>query len=234
MLTREAFNALLKTLEEPPSHIIFILATTEYEKLPPTIISRTQKFHFKKLPVLKIIEKLSAIAGAEKVEIEPAALEVIAAAGEGSLRDSESLFDQLASFSKNINLELVEKNLGRIGSSKLIGFADGLLQGDLKTSLSRLSDIHENGYNLTQFAKELIHYLRRVMALKFDPELETMLKNELTSEELGALKRQSKIIDEKKHIPLLKSLIRAYSEMRYSPFAIVPLEVAIIENLTLE
>jgi len=231
MLTRDAFNALLKTLEEPPSHVIFILATTEYEKLPPTIVSRTQKFHFKRLPLQKIIQKISAIAVAEKIDAEPQALEFIAAAGEGSFRDAESLLDQLSASGDKLSVDLIERNLGRIGYAKVTSFAELILSGNLQTSLAHLSDIYDNGYNLVQFNKELIHYLRKVLALKFDPSLAATFQNELTSEELKALKKHAAIIDEKRHIALLKSLIRAYGEMRYSPFAIVPLEIAIVENL---
>ena len=98
MLTKEAFNALLKTLEEPPQHICFVLATTEREKIPATIASRTQRFQFKKLPINKISEKLKAIALKEHIGVSQEALEVIAEASEGSLRDAESLLDQIVSF----------------------------------------------------------------------------------------------------------------------------------------
>ncbi|MFQ5752601.1 MAG: DNA polymerase III subunit gamma/tau, partial [bacterium] len=97
MLTGAAFNALLKTLEEPPAHAVIVLATTEYEKLPATITSRAQRFVFKRLPKIRIMEKLRMIAEAEKIKIDEPALELVAAAGEGSLRDSESLLDQIAS-----------------------------------------------------------------------------------------------------------------------------------------
>lgn len=232
MLTRDAFNALLKTLEEPPPHVIFILATTEYEKLPATIVSRAQKFHFKRLPLKKILEKLSSVAASEKIEAEPRALELIAAAGEGSLRDAESLLDQVSACGDKLTADFIEINLGRIGYAKTTSFAELLFLGKLKESLAKLTEIHDNGYNLTQFNKELIHYLRKVLALKFDPSLESAFQNELTSEELSELKKHAAFIDEKRHIILMKSLIRAYSEMRYSPFAIVPLEIAIIENLS--
>ncbi len=97
MLTTPAFNALLKTLEEPPAHAVLVLATTEYEKLPATIVSRTQRFLFKKLPKTKIMEKLAMMAKAEKIQIDKPALELIAAAAEGSFRDAESLLDQISS-----------------------------------------------------------------------------------------------------------------------------------------
>ena len=98
-------------------------------------------------------------------------------------------------------------------------------------SLKYLSELNDGGYNLVDFNKELIHYWRRLLSLKFDPSIEKLLVRELTKKELGTLKNQASLVDAKKHIQLVKSLIRAYSEMRYSPFAIVPLEVAVIENL---
>jgi hypothetical protein len=97
--------------------------------------------------------------------------------------------------------------------------------------LEYVAKINEGGYNVTDLNKELIHYLRRALNLKFNPDLEVLFKKELTVKELDQLKRHSQMIDANRHINLIKSLIRAYSEMRYSPFASVPLEVAIIENL---
>lgn len=236
-LTSAAFNALLKTLEEPPAHAIFILATTDYEKLPATITSRTQKFHFKKLPLIKILEKLKSIVKAEKFKIQDDALELIASASEGSFRDAESLLDQIISLedpstsSGQVKAENVEKILGRIGFSRTAEMAELLIKRDLNASLDYLSKIHEGGYNLLQFNKDLIQYLRRALALKVGPDLEKEFKRELIEQEIILIKKHSQLIDENKMINLLKSLIRAYTEMRYSPFPIVPLEVAIIENL---
>ncbi|MEK7555494.1 MAG: DNA polymerase III subunit gamma/tau [Patescibacteria group bacterium] len=235
-LTSAAFNALLKTLEEPPSHAIFILATTDYEKLPATITSRTQKFHFKKLPLVKILEKLKSISKAEKFKINDDALELIASASEGSFRDAESLLDQIISLEdgsvgSQVKAENVEKILGRIGFSRTAEMAELLIKRDLNAALDYLSKINEGGYNLLQFNKDLIQYLRRTLALKVSPDLEKEFKRELIEQEIALLKKHSQIVDENKMINLLKSLIRAYTEMRYSPFPIVPLEVAIIENL---
>ncbi len=234
-LTKEAFNALLKTLEEPPAHAIFILATTESEKMPMTIVSRTQRFHFKRLPLMKIVEKLKFICKAEKIKADDDALELIAASAEGSFRDAESLIDQIASLEEQITLESVEKIIGRVGFSRTAEMAGLIISNDLEKTLNYLAQIYEAGYNLVQFNKDLIHYFRRTLALKFAPTLENEFKKELTDAELKLLKKHSQAINsptsEQKIINLLKSLIRAYTEMRYSPFAIVPLEVAIIENL---
>lgn len=230
-LTKEAFNALLKTLEEPPSHAIFILATTEYEKMPATIVSRVQRFHFKRLPLMILVEKLKSIAKAEKIFVDEEALEFIAASAEGSFRDAESLLDQIASLEEKITLENVETILGRVGFLKTNQMAEALFKNNAEAALDCLFKINEAGYNLTQFNKDLIHYFRRVLALKFSPALENEFKKELTETELREIKKHSQTADEQKLINILKSFIRAHTEMRYSPFPIAPLEVAIIENL---
>lgn len=230
-LTKEAFNALLKTLEEPPSHVIFILATTEYDKLPATIVSRTQRFNFRRLPIIKILEKLKTIASAEKWKISDDALELIAASSEGSFRDAESLLEQVIAFGNGLDLKAVEQILGKVNFSTTSGLAEKLLKSDLSAALEFLTDINEAGYNLVQLNRDLIHYLRKVLVLHYDSKMEKIFDQEMTSDELKILKEHAKLCQPEKHLLLLKSLIRAYTEMRYSPFAIVPLEVAIIENL---
>ena len=234
MLTKDAFNALLKTLEEPPAHAILILATTEYEKIPATITSRAQKFYFKKLTLAEIIKKIKKICHQEKIEISDEAMEIIAAAAEGSLRDAESLLDQISSLTigSTVDASIVEKVIGQIGFKKVIKLADFIINKNLNSSLEYLAELDRHGFNLVQLNKELICYLRRVLSLKFDSQLEKLFADELTHEELSQIKKHSQLIDSQKQISLLKSLIRAYSEMRYSPFAVVPLEVAIIENLS--
>ena len=231
MLSKGAFNALLKTLEEPPAHAIFILATTEYDKVPATITSRSQRFHFRKLALNFIIEKLKSIVKAEKLKVSDDALELIAALGEGSLRDAESLLAQITSLKEDVELETVEKHLGKLGFNRIAALADLILTHNLKGALARISEINEGGYNVTDITKELIHYLRRVLTLKYNPDLETEFKKELTAKELEQVKTHAKLLDPAKHIPLLKSLLTAYSQMRYSPFAAIPLEVALIEHL---
>jgi DNA polymerase-3 subunit gamma/tau len=238
-LTKDAFNALLKTLEEPPAHAILILVTTEAEKMPATIISRTQRFHFKRLALKTIAEKLKSIAETESIKISDEAVELIAEAGGGSMRDAESLLDQIASLKsglsaqagKQIDINDVEEIIGSASFSKISKLAELLINRDLAAGLEYLSKINEGGYNLTQLNKDLIHHFRRVLALKFSPELESHFSRELTDQELKTIKKHSQAIDSDKTVKLIKSLIEAYTEMRYSPFAIVPMEVAMIENL---
>ncbi|MDP1718941.1 MAG: DNA polymerase III subunit gamma/tau [bacterium] len=231
MLSRDAFNALLKTLEEPPAHAILILATTELEKVPPTIISRTQRFNFKKLTIEEIIEKLKKITATEKIKATEEAIELIAASAEGSLRDAESLLDQMANIKTEISAEDIEKIIGKAGFTRTAEFSELILNSNLSDALRYITELNAGGYNLVDFNKELINYWRRLLSLKFDPKLEELYKNELTKKELEKMKAQSLKILADKHLNFIKSLIRAYSEMRYSPFAIVPLEIALIESL---
>ncbi len=231
MLTGPAFNALLKTLEEPPRHAVIVLATTEYEKLPATITSRAQRFTFKKQPKTVIMGKLAMIAKAEKIKIDEPALELIAAAAEGSFRDAESLLDQIASLAENITLATVERVTGRTGLKKIHELAALILAKDAKGALAYIVLLTDEGYNLVQFARDLIHYLRKVLSLKVNPALEKIFEKELTRDEIAAVKKLAASADAAFLVKFIKSLIRAYSEMRYSPFAIVPLEIAIIENL---
>jgi DNA polymerase III subunit gamma/tau len=231
MLTGPAFNALLKTLEEPPAHAVFVLATTEYEKLPATITSRTQRFLFKKLSKTKILEKITLIAKAEHIQIEPSALELIAAASEGSFRDAESLLDQIASLTDKIDLAAVERITGRTGLKKVDGLAELILKNDLKKSLEYLAQVNDEGYNLIQFTRDLIHYLRKTLSIKVSPGVEESIRSELTSEEIARVKELSTLVSPEALVRVIKALILAYTEMRYSPFAFVPLEVALVENL---
>lgn len=232
MLTGAAFNALLKTLEEPPRHAAIILATTEYEKLPATITSRAQRFTFKKLGKAVIMETLAAIAKGEKIKIDEAALELIAAAGEGSARDAISLLDQVASLATSIDLATVERATGRTGLKKVHALAEHMVKKELKEALGAVAALNDEGYNLVQFTKDIIHYLRKVLALKVNPAIKNILEKELTRDEIAEAVALAAAADTPFLVQFLRALIRAYAEMRYSPFAIVPLEVVLVEYLS--
>jgi DNA polymerase III subunit gamma/tau len=231
MLTGAAFNALLKTLEEPPRHAAIILATTEFEKLPPTITSRAQRFVFKKLAKATMVEKLAEIAKKEKIKIDAPALELIAAAAEGSFRDAITLLDQIASLASSITLAEAERITGRTGLRKVHDLAEKIIKKDTKGSLAAVVELSDEGHNLVQFTKDLIHYLRKVLSLKVNPALETIFEKDLTKEELAAVKKLSASADPASLVKIEHALIRAYSEMRYSPFAAIPLEVMLVEEL---
>lgn len=230
-LTKEAFNALLKTLEEPPPHALFILATTEYEKVPPTIVSRTQRFHFRKVSIPELLGKLAVIVKVENLKVKPDALELIAASAEGSFRDAESLLDQLTALDDEVTLDSVERTIGKIGLTRTARLADLILEANLKQTLAELHELSGGGANVVELTKELIHYLRKALTLKVAPDLETLFRRDLTERELETLKGHAARMNPEKHIPLIRALIRAWSDMRYSPFASIPLEVALIEHL---
>lgn len=230
-LTKDAWHALLKTLEEPPPQVILILATTEVEKVPATIVSRTQQFSFHLVSRDEIAEKLATIAKAEGVRASEEALDLIAAAAEGSFRDAESLFDQLITFrGKELSVEDVEEMVGKVAFVKLAAFVELLLKSNQGEALTRLEEIQDGGYSLLQFTKDIIQYLRRVAVLSYQPTMATRFAKELTDEHLKTLVTHAQLFKEP-HLELLKTFIRAYSQMRYSQFPLIPLEVAVIEGL---
>lgn len=231
MLTTPAFNALLKTLEEPPAHALFILATTEYEKVPATIVSRTQRFHFKKLTFKDIVGKLEYIAKEENIHYEKEALEMIARLADGSARDAESLLDQIIGLKNTtINTHDIEEILGKVTFIKTIEMATLLIEKKGGEALEYLYDIYNSGHNLFQFNKDLTEYLRRALALHLNASLEKMFEKEISQTELEEMKKLSKSIDTQYIVMVIKNLIEAYANMRYNPFPITPFEIAIIES----
>jgi DNA polymerase-3 subunit gamma/tau len=163
MLTREAFNALLKTLEEPPAHAIFILATTEAHKLPETIVSRTQRFEFKPIGNTSAIDHLTAIAKKEKIDIDKAGLSLLAEHGQGSFRDSISLLDQLASRGGRIGEQDVRDFLGLPPASLVQALAETVAAGDTAGALSTLDSLREQGANPALVARLLAREVRKLL-----------------------------------------------------------------------
>jgi len=161
MLTKEAFNALLKTLEEPPAHVIFILATTEVHKLPETIISRTQRYAFKPVDQAKVVAHLRDMAKKEKVTISDQALELIAAHGEGSFRDSISLLDQIRNTKDNVELSDVQAVLGIAPDESIAGIIEALNAHDSVAVANHTKQMRNQGYEASQIAKQISAALRQ-------------------------------------------------------------------------
>jgi len=167
MLTREAFNALLKTLEEPPPHTIFIFATTEFHKVPATIVSRCQHFEFKKISHKEIINHLLDITQKEKITISSYGLNLIADAADGSLRDAQSLLDQAVSYSgENISDEDLKEILGAVSREILFAVSQAILNEKPDRVFSLVDTIMEKGYDLRFFYKELIQHFRDLLLVK--------------------------------------------------------------------
>ncbi|HVV26049.1 MAG TPA: DNA polymerase III subunit gamma/tau [Candidatus Saccharimonadales bacterium] len=161
MLTREAFNALLKTLEEPPAHVVFILATTDAHKLPETIISRTQRYNFRPVAKQSVVDHLAAIAKQEKIKISPAALELLAEHGEGSFRDSISLLDQAGNHGKQIELDDVQQLLGIPPREAVAGLLKRLSDtAEVAGVISDLTSLYDQGYQAAAIAKQLGQLIR--------------------------------------------------------------------------
>jgi DNA polymerase-3 subunit gamma/tau len=159
MLTKEAFNALLKTLEEPPENVYFILCTTEIHKIPETIISRCQRFDFKRIDTKTIMTRLSYIAQTEKIEAEDAAIELIARHSEGGLRDAIGLMEQLTIGDKLL-AEYVRSHLGITGHQTIVALHDLLEKKEMQKAIHLINEVHNEGYDLSSFAKEILEGLR--------------------------------------------------------------------------
>jgi DNA polymerase-3 subunit gamma/tau len=167
MLTTEAFNTLLKTLEEPPAHTRFILATTEVRKIPATIVSRCQRFDFRRISEGDIVERLRQICLGEDVKFEEEALYAVAKSAEGSLRDAESILDQLVSFcDEKITYEDVDAVLGLVDWSVFHELCGALRNGDIAKQLGIIEEIVAAGKDLGQFARDLVHYFRHLLVSK--------------------------------------------------------------------
>jgi len=230
MLTKEAFNALLKTLEEPPAHAIFILATTEPEKLPATIISRTQRFDFKKLTLKEIIERLSKLAEAEKIKITSQALKEIALSAEGSLRDAESFLDQIVNLGyKEIDLKALEEVLGRVNFEKMAQFLEYLLKKDVKNAIIFVNNIYDNGVDLTNFGRALLKMTRQLMLLKINPQISQIIQEEFTVEQFEKMNYFAQVFEIKDLQIIIESLIKIKEQIKYSPIPSLPLEMSILQ-----
>jgi len=166
MLTKEAFNALLKTLEEPPAHAIFIFATTEIHKVPLTILSRCQRFDFKRIPVKKIQDQLKTIVEAESIEIDDEALLLIARKAEGSMRDAESILDQMISFGEGkLSAEVVRESLGLIDQDVYFEFSELLQEKDNAKILNYANKIINSGHDILDFLQGLQEHFRNMLIM---------------------------------------------------------------------
>jgi DNA polymerase-3 subunit gamma/tau len=166
MLTKESFNAFLKTLEEPPEHTIFIFATTDVHKVPLTIISRCQRFDFRRIQMDTIKETLAKIAEVEKIKIDDKTLTIIAKKADGALRDAESYFDQIVSFcGDDIDSEVVAKMLNLIGDEVYFKISDSILNKEFKTVFEVTNTIYENGWDFIDFINGLVEHFRNIMTI---------------------------------------------------------------------
>jgi DNA polymerase-3 subunit gamma/tau len=212
MLSTAAFNALLKTLEEPPPHVIFIFATTEPKKIPATILSRCQHHAFRRIPKNRIIDQLRRITGIEKININETALEMIAKAADGSMRDALTLLDQAYSFSNDITENELQGLLGQPESEIVTNLCDTIVTGDISRTLSIIKELTDRGSDLRQLTRELVENFRNIAIVKVTEDAEGLL--EFTPEEVQRLKQHSSGVGIEQLTLLLTELLKLEGEVR--------------------
>jgi DNA polymerase-3 subunit gamma/tau len=232
MLTREAFNALLKTLEEPPDHIIFIFATTEPHKIPATILSRCQRYDFKRIPLKEMTENLKRIADKEGIQISQRGLLLLVRESEGSMRDAQSLLDQVISYGgKEIRDEDIHEVLGLIDQKILSDTIEAIASRDATRCVQIVEHIYHYGYDIQHFCRELLHTLRNLILIKVSEHPEELI--ELPLEELEELKKQAERFQFEQLDHLFSLLLKGEEEVAQSAFPRTMLEIALIRMATL-
>ena len=224
MLTTEAFNALLKTLEEPPSHVVFILATTEAHKIPATIHSRCQRYDFRKITDTEIFARLQYVAENMKIQVEPEVLRIIATHADGGMRDALSILDQCSTFAEVITVDAVREILGLIGREWIWALVEALAQKNTKESLVLLNDILSKGKDIKQILIELAQYFREIMLY----QVEGSAQNFSSSESNEVLKKHSRCFSYDELVEYIKSIHSVINELRFSPQPRITLEVLLV------
>ncbi len=224
MLTKEASNALLKTLEEPPPHVIFILATTEAHKVLPTILSRCQRFDFRRISQVDIVSRLSYICDAEGIHIEPEGLQLIAKSATGSLRDAENLLEQLATYyGSEIELHQARAVLGVTGDWRAKELAKHIVNNDISAGIATINSVNSDGLDLKQFNRELVEYLRGLLLIK------TGVNEAIgfTTEEIAELRG----LAAKASLPQILKAVKLFGQLDFGfdNYSTLPLELALVD-----
>ena len=227
MLSTAAFNALLKTLEEPPPHVVFILATTDPQKIPATVLSRCQRFNFKRVPVDKIVTRLRKLCEGEGIDADDHALRLIARHATGALRDAESLLDQLASSnSLRITPADVREALGATDASTVKALVDGLIARDPSAGFDAIQNAIDQGADARQIARQTVEYLRALMQVKVS---KSGASGDMTEAEKLEMSGHAEHITMALLARATKAFSSAINEMRGSTDAQLPLEMAYLD-----
>jgi DNA polymerase-3 subunit gamma/tau len=228
MLTQEAFNALLKTLEEPPPHVIFILATTEHHKIPKTIVSRCQDFDFRYMELSQIIGRLKLISTEEEIDVDDQALSLIARQSEGCLRDAENALERIISATgKTLSVETVNQILG-LGSRPLINkLVNAILDCNLPDSVKVLASLTNQGVDLTQCLHQLIAYFRNLRLLAINTDMADLIQG--SQSDVQGLKERVADISVERLSRIIKILMRTNSEIKQYGYAQIQLESSLVE-----
>ena len=232
MLTKEAFNALLKTLEEPPEYIVFILATTEPYKLPETIISRCQHFNFKKVEQAEIVKLLDKIARKEGIKkIDQQVLELIARQSEGCVRDAQTLLGEvLVLDDKKISLEQAELVIPRSQFNLVADLTKRVIDQDRASSLELINQFVEQGINLVQFSQDWLEFLRKMLLVKVNSNLNkfTLVLDKKVEEVMREINQQTKLED---ILRLFELIVQSQQKVKYAILPQIPLELVVLEYI---
>lgn len=229
MLTAEAFNALLKTLEEPPAHVLFILATTEVHKLPVTILSRVSRFDFKQASPQDLKLALTNITRKEKLKLTDEILDLIAQVSEGSFRDAVKNLDQISSYGKEISMEEARSVLKANDFSEITYLLEKIIDKDSKEALSLIQAINEKGINIKEFINSVLRTLRNILLIKNGAE--EGVKLEIGTGRWEILKMLSEKINQDKLILYLENFHKSLEQLKYTTIPSLPLEVAVVKSI---
>jgi DNA polymerase-3 subunit gamma/tau len=228
MLSNAAFNALLKTLEEPPAHAIFVLATTEVDKLPATVLSRCQRFDFRLFPFKQLRDQLAHIAEAEGAQIEPGALDLFARQAGGSMRDGISLLDQMIAYGDGrVTLRQAQAILGSVAAQAVGQVVQAIIARDVPGGLRLINDTVGNGADPRQFVREILEYLRGLLLLR--GQADGSLVNQ-PAEVLAEMKTQAQALPTADLLAVIKHFSQAVTSLRNAPQPQLPIEVAFVES----
>ncbi len=230
MLSKGAWNAFLKTLEEPPAHAIFVLATTELEKVPETVRSRCQVFEFKKPTRAGLVKLISSIAKKEEYALEAGVADLVALLADGSYRDALSILEKIFSVTsdKKITRAEAEKATGAPKSSLVWAFISGLAEGSADKALTAVHQAESQDVDMSLYLALSLSMARSVLLVRHAPELRAELQAEL-GEEYAAIETLAKAADSKLSHKTLLALLDAASRLRFSPVPALPLELAVLE-----
>ncbi|MDP3710844.1 MAG: DNA polymerase III subunit gamma/tau [bacterium] len=232
-LTKEAFNALLKTLEEPPAHAVFVLATTEIDKVLPTIISRTQRYDFRRPSVMQIVMRLEQVAKKENAILDKDAALLIALAAEGSLRDAESILGQIMAVEdKKITSGEVEAILGMPRREAAKKMFELVANRNTAGALGLIQELHESGYSLDYFSKLLLQFFRNAIFLKTDPSLKKFVEQDLLPDEIECISKNIVNLNPEYLSRAVSLISENMQSFRKSHLPQLPLEITVVELTT--
>jgi len=224
MLSTPAANALLKTLEEPPPHVIFVLATTEAHKIIPTILSRCQRFDFRRISQADVISKLTRICSTEGIHLEPEGLRLIAKTATGSLRDAENLLEQLTTYyGSDIGLHQVQAILGITGDFRTKELVKHIINNDVSAGVITINSVNNDGLDLKQFNRELVEYLRGLLLIKTGSDESV----DLTAEDIAELKDLAAGTSLSQILKAVK--VFGQLELGFDNYSTLPLELALVD-----